>query len=54
MLAPAVMTFSAFPGDWIVPAPGPLFPAAMATTRPASTAWLTAFSSGSFFLTTSS
>src|SRR5437870_6689144 len=40
------------PGDWIVPAPGPLFPAAMATTRPASTAWLTAFSSGSFFLTT--
>src|SRR5947207_2589 len=38
VLAPTVMTLRARPGDSTVPAPGPLLPAATATTRPASTA----------------
>src|SRR5438132_3755746 len=38
VLAPTVMTSRARPGDSTVPPPGPLLPAATATTRPASTA----------------
>ena len=47
VLAPTVMTLSAMPGESTVPAPGPLLPAAMATTTPASVAELTAFTSTS-------
>src|SRR6266513_5444592 len=38
VLAPTVMTLRARPGDSTVPGPGPLLPAATATTTPASTA----------------
>src|SRR6266550_3949145 len=38
VLAPTVITLRARPGDSIVPGPGPLLPAATATTKPASTA----------------
>src|SRR6266536_598691 len=38
VLAPTVMTLRARPGESSVPAPGPLLPAATATTTPASTA----------------
>src|SRR5919198_1168167 len=36
VLAPTVMTLRARPGDSMVPCPGPLLPAATATTKPAS------------------
>src|SRR6266487_2620102 len=48
VLAPTVMTLSAIPGDSTVAGPGPAFPAAIATITPASTALLTAVTSGSF------
>src|SRR5438477_5505960 len=38
VLAPTVITFRARPGDSMVSGPGPLLPAATATTTPASTA----------------
>ena len=42
VLAPAVITFAAMPGESIVPGPGPELPAATATITPASAAALTA------------
>src|SRR5207247_132263 len=47
VLAPTVITLLAVPGDSMVADPGPELPAAIATTSPASTARLTAFTSTS-------
>src|SRR5206468_4390618 len=47
VLAATVMTLRARPGDSSVPAPGPLLPAATATTSPASTALSRPFASRS-------